>query len=92
MTDPKPVNSVFLGKFHDFYNFLIKIDKTKQKQLLYNFSCVGSDRQWLKDMLMSDTSSSSEMSDEDEYIKEMLKNHVREKRIRERYHQNPSVR
>uniref|UniRef100_A0A336MQW6 Chromatin-remodeling ATPase INO80 n=1 Tax=Culicoides sonorensis TaxID=179676 RepID=A0A336MQW6_CULSO len=67
-----------------------EIEKRKQKQLLYNFSNVRQDRQWLKDMLLSDTSSSSEISDEDDYVKEMLKNHIREKRIRERYHQNSS--
>lgn len=65
--------------------------RAKEKQTLYNFNSIGPDRKWLQNMLMSDSDTSSDISDEDEYIKEMLRNHVREKRIRERYHQNPTV-
>ena len=62
------------------------------KRHLFNFSNIQQDRSWLADVLLSDTESDSEISDQDEYIKEMLKNHVREKKYREKYHQNPNVR
>lgn len=54
-------------------------------------SQVGPDRKWLQDILLSDTESEPEISDEDEYIREMLKDHVKEKKIREKYYQNSHV-
>ena len=52
---------------------------------------MNQDRKWLMDVLLSDTESESEISDQEEYIREMLKNHMREKKYREKYHQNPNV-
>ncbi len=40
---------------------------------------------------MSDTEDASEISYEEEYVKDMLRNHVFEKKIRDRYHKNPNV-
>lgn len=53
---------------------------------------MGTDRKWLQDILLSDTASEPDESDEDEYIREMLKDHVKEKKIRAKYYQNPHVR
>lgn len=63
----------------------------KDKELMFNAENVGEDRKWLLNLLLSDTESDSEVSDVDKYIGEMLKEHKREKKIRERYHRNPSV-
>jgi DNA helicase INO80 len=50
------------------------------------------ERKWLADVLLSDTDScDSEISDQDEYVREMLKNHVREKKYRKKYYQNANV-
>lgn len=64
----------------------------EQKALLYNTECIGEDRKWLYKILLSDTESESEISDEDKYVGEMLRDHVRQKRIRRKYQQNISVR
>lgn len=63
----------------------------EEKNLIYNKS-VDDERKWLYNVLMSDTESdSSEISDEDRYVGEMLKDYVHEKKLREKYHQNPTV-
>lgn len=62
----------------------------EEKELMYNEN-VGEDRKWLYNLLLSDTESDSEITDEDRYVGEMLKEHVREKKYREKYFQNPSV-
>lgn len=59
---------------------------------MYNFSQIGADREWLQDVLLSDMESDLELSDEDEYVREMLRQHVKEKKIRDRYYRNPHVR
>lgn len=58
---------------------------------MYNFSQIGADREWLQDVLLSDMESDLELSDEDEYVREMLRQHVKEKKIRDRYYRNPHV-
>lgn len=63
----------------------------EQKSLIYNAESVGDDRKWLYNMLLSDTESETEISDEDSYVSEMLKNHIQEKKYRAKYHQNPNV-
>lgn len=63
----------------------------QDKELMFNANNIGEDRKWLFNLLLSDTESDSEISDSADYIAEMLKEHVREKRIREKYHQNPNV-
>lgn len=61
------------------------------KELMFNADNVGEDRKWLFNLLLSDTESDSEISDVDKYVSEMLKEHKREKRYREKYHRNPNV-
>lgn len=58
---------------------------------MYNFSQVGLDRKWLQDILMTDSDSDDVISDEDEYIRGMLKDHVREQRLRAKYYLNAKV-
>jgi hypothetical protein len=62
----------------------------EEKKLLYNEN-INDDRKWLYSILLSDTESDSDISDEDKYVNEMLKEHVREKKLRTKYHQNPAV-
>lgn len=63
----------------------------QDKELMFNSENIGEDRKWLFNLLLSDTGSDSDISDQDKYIGEMLKDHVREKRYRQKYHQNPNV-
>lgn len=58
---------------------------------MYNFSQIGPDRKWLQDILLSDTDSDGEISDEDDYIRGMLKDHVKEQKYRLKYYQNANV-
>lgn len=67
------------------------IDRQNDKLQIYNLSQIGPDRKWLQDILLSDTDTDPELSDEDEYIREMLKEHVKEKKIRTKYYRNPHV-
>ena len=62
----------------------------EQKSLMYNSESVG-ERKWLYNMLLSDTESESEISDEDAYVSELLKNYVQEKKYRADYYENPEV-
>jgi chromatin-remodeling ATPase INO80 len=63
----------------------------RDKELMFNADNIGEDRKWLLNLLLSDTESDSEISDVDKYMSEMLKEHKREKKLREKYHSNPSV-
>lgn len=63
----------------------------QDKELMFNSDNIGEDRKWLFNLLLSETESDSEISDTDKYIGEMLKEHVREKKCRQKYHQNPNV-
>ena len=58
---------------------------------LYNFNDLTSDREWLYNLLLSDTDTDTEISDEDDYLKEMMKAHIRERKLREKYYTKPSV-
>lgn len=66
-------------------------DRQNDKLQIYNLSQVGPDRKWLQDILLSDTETDLELSDEDGYIREMLKEHVKEKKVRAKYYQNVHV-
>lgn len=66
-------------------------DTYQDKESMFNSENIGNDRKWLFNLLLSDTESDSEFSDQDKYIGEMLKDHVRAKRYRQKYHQNPNV-
>lgn len=64
----------------------------EQKSLLYNTENLDEyDRKWLHNTLLSDTESESEISDEEKYVGELLRDHVREKKIRKEFHQDPTV-
>lgn len=65
------------------------IRRSNYRELMHNSENISADRKWLFNL--SDTESDSEISDQDKYIGEMLKEHVREKRYRLKYHQNPNV-
>lgn len=67
------------------------LDRQNDKLQIYNLSQIGPDRKWLQDILLSDTETEPEPSDEDEYIRDMLREHVKEKKIRAKYYQNPHV-
>lgn len=70
----------------------VRRDKYQDKELMFNSENIGEDRKWLYNLLLSDTESDSEVSDHsDKYISEMLREHLREKRYRHKYHQNPNV-
>lgn len=61
---------------------------------LFNFTNIQSDRKWLRDVLISDTSGSSDDEDKsitDEYFQEMLKQHVQEKKFRKQVHLKSNV-
>lgn len=63
-----------------------KGERQSDKAHVYNFSSVVSEREWLCDVLLSDTDTESEISDEDEYIKDMLRYHLFEQKYRESYY------
>jgi len=69
----------------------VKRHTYQDKELMFNSENIGDDRKWLYNLLLSDTESESEVSDQDKYIGEMLKDHVREKKYRQKYHQHPQV-
>jgi hypothetical protein len=58
---------------------------------LYNFSNIAPDRSWLQNILLADSDSAGELSDEDKHVKELLKEHQHEKKIRENFYRNPNV-
>uniref|UniRef100_A0A182NLU5 Chromatin-remodeling ATPase INO80 n=1 Tax=Anopheles dirus TaxID=7168 RepID=A0A182NLU5_9DIPT len=59
------------------------------RERMFDFSTVGSERMWLKNLLLSETETESEISDVEEYIQQMLKDHLRERKIREKYDESP---
>jgi hypothetical protein len=63
----------------------------EQKALLYNSESLDEDRKWLYNTLLSDTESESEISDEEKYVGELLRDHVKQKKIRTQFHQDPTV-
>ncbi|XP_052896309.1 chromatin-remodeling ATPase INO80 [Anopheles moucheti] len=60
------------------------------RERMFDFSTVGSERLWLKNLLLSETDTESDISDVEEYIQRMLKEHVREKKIRARFKDAPN--
>lgn len=83
--------SIKFSKIEKTYVHIDSLDRQNDKLQIYNLSQIGSDRKWVQDTLLSDTESDHEHSDEDEYIQEMLKEHIREKKIRAKYYQNIHV-
>lgn len=71
---------------------MTKRDRRTEKQTMYNFSQVGPDRKWLQDILLSDTDSEDdEIGDEGEYVRNMLREHMKEQKTRAKYYQNANV-
>lgn len=66
---------------HTFYN----------KEFIFNPQNITDERKWLYNLMLSESDDETEITDEDAYVREMLKDHVREKRYRKKYHQNPAV-
>nr|CAD7431166.1 unnamed protein product [Timema monikensis] len=73
----------------------IKISKDERRSdrmRLFNLDSIKEDRYWLRDLLLSDSSESSEDEDgpvTEEEIHSMLRLHLRRKRYAEQYHHNP---
>lgn len=63
-----------------------KDERQSVKMHLFNFSDLTNDREWLYDVLLSDTDTETEISDEDDYVKELLKTHIFEQRHRENFY------
>lgn len=63
-----------------------KEERQSVKMQLLNFSDLTNDREWLYDVLLSDTDTETEISDEDDYVKELLKTHIFEQRHRENFY------
>lgn len=66
---------------HTFYN----------KEFIFNPQNITDERKWLYNLMLSESDDETEITDEDAYVREMLKDHVREKKYRKKYHQNPAV-
>ncbi|EDV43381.2 uncharacterized protein Dana_GF18461, isoform A [Drosophila ananassae] len=63
-----------------------KEERQSVKAQLYNFNDLTSDREWLYDLLLSDTESDDPSVTEDEYVHQMLRQHIREQRQRKNYY------
>lgn len=74
---------------------MTKEERRSDKMRLFNFTNAQSDRKWLCDVLISDSSDSSDDGEDkpisEEYFQEMLKQHVQEKKYRQRVHNKPEV-
>ncbi|XP_030374870.1 chromatin-remodeling ATPase INO80 [Scaptodrosophila lebanonensis] len=63
-----------------------KEERQSVKTQLYNFNDLTSDREWLYDLLLSDTDSETDLSDEDAYVQQLLREHMRDQRQRKNYY------
>ncbi|KAH8344440.1 hypothetical protein KR084_011817 [Drosophila pseudotakahashii] len=63
-----------------------KEERQSVKAQLYNFNDLTSDREWLYDLLLSDTESDDPTITEDEYVQQLLREHIREQRQRKNYY------
>jgi len=72
---------------------LINLERIKNKCKHYNFEKVGKERAWLKDVLLSDTSSNDSSSEEnqEEGIEELLYLHQLRKKYQTKFYDNPKV-
>ncbi|KAH8359538.1 hypothetical protein KR093_007388, partial [Drosophila rubida] len=68
-----------------------KEERQSVKAQIYNFNDLTSDREWLYDLILSDTESETQMSDEDAYISQMLREHQQEQRQRKNYYKKATV-
>ncbi|XP_016960527.1 chromatin-remodeling ATPase INO80 [Drosophila biarmipes] len=67
-----------------------KEERQSVKAQLYNFNDLTSDREWLYDLLLSDTESDDPTITEDEYVQQLLREHIREQRQRKNYYKKPT--
>ncbi|XP_060645595.1 chromatin-remodeling ATPase INO80 [Drosophila nasuta] len=67
-----------------------KEERQSVKAQIYNFNDLTSDREWLYDLILSDTESEPPMSDEDAYVAQMLREHLQEQRQRKNYYKKPT--
>ena len=72
-------------------HFIHFSERQSVKVQLYNFNDLTADREWLYDVLLSDTDTETEVSDEDDYIKDMLKTHLKQQKLRENFYKKPTV-
>ncbi|XP_017475619.1 PREDICTED: putative DNA helicase Ino80 [Rhagoletis zephyria] len=63
-----------------------KEERQSVKMHLFNFNDLTNDREWLYEVLLSDTDTETEISDEDDYIKELLRTHMLEQKHRENFY------
>lgn len=59
---------------------------------MYDGRDVEQERQWLLDIICDTDSDDSDISDEDEHIRQMLSEHVMQQKLRSQYYQNRNVR
>ncbi|BES93040.1 DNA helicase [Nesidiocoris tenuis] len=69
-----------------------KQDRISDKLRLYNLTSVGNDRQWLQQVLLSDTSESSGEEITEDDLKQMLKLHVLKRKYRKKFYKDPKNR
>lgn len=73
-----------------------KQDRRSDRMRLYNFAHVQSDRVWLQNILVSDSSDSGDDSQDEpiteEYFQEMLKLHLYKKKYQQKFYSNPENR
>ncbi|XP_054271279.1 chromatin-remodeling ATPase INO80 [Macrosteles quadrilineatus] len=73
-----------------------KQDRRSDKMRLYNFSHIQRDRLWLQNILVSDSSDSSEDEDDkpitEKDLQEMLKLHLYKKKYKKKFYTNPDNR
>lgn len=86
-TDHHPI----VIRFIIFVTFFLSSERQSVKAQLYNFSDITADREWLYDAIMSDTDSETDISDEDDYIKDMLRTHIKQQKLRENFYKKPTV-
>lgn len=84
-------NSDSTGSLRNFRKLVYGVKASKQernedKRYFYNLSSVGPERLWLQNLLLSDTETEQDISDEDEHIKDMLRMHLREQKYRAKYY------
>ncbi|KAK2162942.1 hypothetical protein LSH36_89g05001 [Paralvinella palmiformis] len=86
------------GEGNKIYNGVVisKAERKADKARLYNFTKVKKGRKWLKNVLLSDTSSDEELDDEKpmtkDYLHSILKQHKYLKKCSERFHSEHDVR
>lgn len=68
-----------------------KQERKSDKHRLYNFSQVAGEREWLRDVLLSDSEDSAEEENwtVDQHIKEMLYHHQLRRKYQKKYYSNP---